>query len=136
MKQIINERNSVLKNFLDPLMMNINHVYRFVNCDEKARASFIVENPFEYFSKGVIFQAIPPNKSYTVGTESLSSGESSLANLALFLAINELKQSPFIVLDEIDANLDQNNIYKYISAFGKYAKNKQVVFISHKPFVY
>lgn len=59
-----------------------------------------------------------------------------MANLALFLAINELKKSPFIVLDEIDANLDQNNIYKYISAFGKYAQNKQVIFISHKPFVY
>ncbi len=117
-------------------MMKINNIYKFVNCDGSAQANFIVENPFQYFSKGLIFSAVPPNKAFTIGTDSLSSGESSLANLSLFLTINELLKSSFIVLDEIDANLDANNIYKFISSFGKYSQNKQIIFISHKPTVY
>ncbi len=107
-----------------------------MNCNETAQASFIIENPFKPFLGGLIFSAIPPLKTYTIGTDSLSSGESSLANLALFLAINEVLGSSFFILDEIDANLDFDNVMKFISTFGKCAKKIQVVFVSHKPFVF
>jgi chromosome segregation ATPase len=50
----------------------------------------LVENPFKPYEKGVLFTAIPPGKLYTYGTDSLSSGETSLANLAMFIAINNV----------------------------------------------
>ena len=129
-------RTNRLNSFLNPLSLIINNFYKFVNCNEEAQANFIIENPFKPFLAGIIFSAIPPKKSFTIGTDSLSSGESSLANLSLFLAINEVLNSNFIILDEIDANLDFDNVMKFISTFGKFSRKVQVVFVSHKPFVY
>ena len=135
-KKLSSLRTARLNSFLNPLSLIINNFYKFVNCNEEAQANFIIENPFKPFLAGIIFSAIPPKKTYTIGTDSLSSGESSLANLALFLAINEVLNSPFIILDEIDANLDFDNVMKFISTFGKFSRKVQVVFVSHKPFVY
>jgi chromosome segregation ATPase len=70
----------------------------------------LIENPFKPYEKGAVFTAIPSGKPYTYGTESLSSGEASLANLALFIAINTAIGSKFILIDEIDAHLDNDNL--------------------------
>lgn len=133
---ISDKRNSILTSFLNPLALIINDYYKFVNCDERAQAGFVLEVPLKPFLGGIIYSATPPNKRHTIGTESLSSAETSLANLALFLALNEVKNSPVVVFDEIDAHLDSENVYKFVSACGKFSNNKQVVFISHKPFVF
>ena len=85
---------------------------------------------------GVIFSATPPTKKFSIGTDSLSSGEASLANLALFLAINQVKETPIIFFDEIDAHLDSENVIKFLSSVGKFSEIRQIVFISHKPFVF
>jgi chromosome segregation ATPase len=40
------------------------------------------------------------------------------------------------MFDEIDAHLDAENVFKFVSAFGKSSRMKQIVFVSHKPFVF
>ena len=70
----------------------------------------MIENPFKPYEKGALFTAIPPGKPYTYGTDSLSSGESSLANLAFFITINTILNSNFILIDEIEAHLDSDNL--------------------------
>lgn len=136
LEDISSKRTNILLSFLTPLSLIIPNFYKLVNCDERASASFIIENPFKPFLNGVIFNATPPTKKFSIGTEGLSTGESSLANLALFLALNEVKGSPVIMFDEIDAHLDAENVFKFVSAFGKSSSIKQVVFVSHKPFVF
>ena len=133
---ISDKRNSLLTSFLNPLALIINDYFKFVNCDERAQAGFVLEVPLKPFLGGIIYSATPPNKRHTIGTESLSSAEASLANLALFLALNEVRNSPFVIFDEIDAHLDADNVYKFVSACGKFSNNRQVVFVSHKPFVF
>ena len=66
------------------------------------------------FSKGLLLSFVPPKKNFTIGTDSLSSGESSLANLAIFICLNLYLNSRFIFLDEIDCNLDSENLGRYI----------------------
>ncbi|EZG79520.1 putative structural maintenance of chromosomes protein [Gregarina niphandrodes] len=63
----------------------------------------------EPFTKGIIFHAIPPGKRYT-DIESLSGGEKTMAALALVFAMQGYRQSPFLILDEVDAALDLENV--------------------------
>lgn len=68
------------------------------------------------FSKGLLLTVVPPKKHYTLGTESLSSGENSIFNLVFFLCLNSFTKSRFVFLDEIDSNLDAENLGKFIEA--------------------
>lgn len=75
----------------------------------------MTENPFVNFSGGLVLNVIPSKKAYTLWGNVLSTGENCLANLAFFIALNDAIKSPIIFLDEIDANLDSDNIQKYIN---------------------
>lgn len=74
-----------------------------------------IENPFVNFSGGLLFNVIPSKKAYTLRGGVLSTGENCLANLALFVAVNDVLKTPCIFIDEIDANLDSENIQRYIN---------------------
>jgi chromosome segregation ATPase len=107
-----------------------------INCHESAQCSILVENETHPFKGGLVYNATPPGKKFGFGTEGLSSGELSLANLCFFLAVNEALNSPFVVFDESDAHLDVDNIKKYASMIRRLIKQQQVLFISHKPAVF
>eukprot|EP01002_Notosolenus_urceolatus_P004536 NODE_21_length_3579_cov_18.022096_g17_i0.p1 GENE.NODE_21_length_3579_cov_18.022096_g17_i0~~NODE_21_length_3579_cov_18.022096_g17_i0.p1 ORF type:complete len:880 (+),score=317.26 NODE_21_length_3579_cov_18.022096_g17_i0:60-2699(+) len=63
----------------------------------------------------------------------LSGGEKMVAALALVFAIHAVRPCPFIVLDEIDANLDVPRILKVVSFIRKLAPNVQFLVVSHNP---
>lgn len=72
-------------------------------------ASLTVEDEDEPFNAGIKYHATPPLKRFK-DMEYLSGGEKTIAALALLFAINSYHQSPFFVLDEIDAALDIVNV--------------------------
>ena len=68
-----------------------------------------LEDPSEPYLHGVKFTAMPPAKRFR-DMEQLSGGERTVAALALLFAIHDYRPSPFFVMDEIDAALDNVNV--------------------------
>ena len=73
------------------------------------RDSLSLENPDEPFSSGLKYSVMPPTKRFREMAD-LSGGEKTLAALALVFAVHSFRPSPFFVLDEIDAALDNTNV--------------------------
>lgn len=76
----------------------------------------------------VAITAKPPFKKPS-SIELLSAGEKTLTAIALLFSIYLVKPSPFCVLDEVDAPLDDSNIDKYIALIRKFSKDRQIQFI-------
>ncbi|KAF7095971.1 hypothetical protein CFC21_098004 [Triticum aestivum] len=70
-----------------------------------------LENEDEPFLHGIKYTAMPPTKRFR-DMEQLSGGEKTVAALALLFAIHSFRPSPFFILDEVDAALDNLNVAK------------------------
>ena len=61
----------------------------------------------------------------------LSAGEKSLTAIALLFAIYQYKPSPYCVLDEVDAPLDDVNIQKFKKVLNQFAQETQFIVVTH-----
>jgi chromosome segregation protein len=61
----------------------------------------------------------------------LSAGEKSLTAIALLFAIYQYKPSPYCVLDEVDAPLDDVNIQKFKRVLNEFAQDTQFIIVTH-----
>ncbi len=80
---------------------------------------------------GIVITAQPPGKKL-VNMMQLSGGEKALTAIALLFAIQNLKPSPFCLLDEIEAALDENNVGRFAKYLHKLTKNTQFIVITHR----
>ncbi len=80
---------------------------------------------------GVKIIAQPPGKKLQ-NMMQLSGGEKALAAIALLFAIQNLKPSPFCLLDEIEAALDESNVERFAKYLGKLTKHTQFIVITHR----
>ena len=74
-----------------------------------------------------------PGGKKTQRIDLLSGGERALTALSLLFAIYLVKPSPFCVLDEVDAPLDDNNIGRFVRLLEEFKKDTQFVVITHNP---
>jgi len=94
----------------------------------KADLQLIDENdPLE---SGIEIIAKPPGKKLTTITL-LSGGERSMTAVALLFSIYMVKPSPFCVLDELDAPLDETNISRFLTMLDKFIENSQFIIVTH-----
>ncbi|NTV92681.1 MAG: AAA family ATPase, partial [Chlorobiaceae bacterium] len=63
--------------------------------------------------------------------EQLSGGEKALTALSLLFAIYLVKPSPFCILDEVDAPLDDANVGRFIKLLKKFENNTQFIIVTH-----
>ncbi|MGC9055172.1 MAG: AAA family ATPase, partial [Candidatus Hydrogenedens sp.] len=93
-----------------------------------ARIYLIDENdPLE---SGIEIEARPPGKK-PQSIHQLSGGEQALTAIALLFAIFQTKPSPFCILDEVDAPLDDTNICRFLEIVKEFSKKSQFIIITH-----
>ena len=80
---------------------------------------------------GIIIISQPPGKKLQ-NMMQLSGGEKALTAIALLFAIQNLKPSPFCLLDEIEAALDDSNVGRYANYLHKLTKHTQFIVITHR----
>jgi chromosome segregation protein len=90
----------------------------------------IISEPAEGEVAGVDIQATPPGKRFK-SIALLSGGERALTSIALICAIMATNPSPFVVLDEVDAALDESNSRKFAEIIGTLADKTQFVVVTH-----
>ena len=78
-----------------------------------------------------MINAQPPGKKLQ-NMMQLSGGEKSLSAIALLFAIQNLKPSPFCLLDEIEAALDDSNVGRYAEYLHKLTEHIQFIIITHR----
>ena len=85
----------------------------------------------EILECGIRIIAHPPGKKLQ-NMMQLSGGEKALTAIALLFAIQNLKPSPFCLLDEIEAALDDSNVNRFAKYLHKLTKNTQFIVITHR----
>jgi structural maintenance of chromosome 1 len=96
------------------------------------QATLHTENEEEPYLEGVRYNAMPPLKRFR-DMEHLSGGEKTMAALALLFAVHSYQPSPFFVLDEVDAALDNANVAKLVGYIRRHAgRGMQFIVISLK----
>ncbi|KAF2484153.1 condensin complex component SMC1 [Neohortaea acidophila] len=106
------KRSEIFKRAFDHISEHIAEVYRELTKTKSfptgGAASLSVEEEDEPYNAGIRYHAMPPLKRFR-DMEHLSGGEKTMAALALLFAVHTYAPSPFFVLDEVDAALDNAN---------------------------
>ncbi|HOV62526.1 MAG TPA: AAA family ATPase [Spirochaetia bacterium] len=94
------------------------------------RAEIKLVDPDNVLSSGIEIYAQPPGKTLE-NIELLSGGERSLTAVGLLFATYMVKPSPFCILDEIDAALDESNVGRFVNLLSEFAGTSQFIVITH-----
>ncbi|XP_054588689.1 structural maintenance of chromosomes protein 1B isoform X2 [Nothobranchius furzeri] len=110
----------------------IDQIYKKICRNSSAQAILTAENSDEPYLGGINFSCVAPGKRF-MSMENLSGGEKAIASLALLFAIHSFCPAPFLILDEVDAALDNTNIGKVTSFLREESRqNTQIIVISLK----
>jgi chromosome segregation protein len=90
----------------------------------------VLENPEDVLECGIDVVARPPGKELR-SISLLSGGEKTMTAVALLLAIFKSKPSPFCILDEVDAALDEGNVNRYLGVIKEFQQWTQFIVITH-----
>jgi len=94
------------------------------------RAELMLSDPNHVLESGIEIFAQPPGKKLE-HLSLLSGGECSMTAVALLFATYMVKPSPFCLLDEIDAALDEQNVGRFVHLLGEFSDTSQFIIITH-----
>ena len=95
------------------------------------KGQLILEDPEEPLSCGIEIRVQPPGKQVKTITL-LSGGEKAFVAIALYFAILKVRPTPFCMLDEIDAALDDRNVERFASYLRNLSAKTQFIIITHR----
>ena len=133
LEAVISEINSGMTRRFKEAFNQIN-VY-FADCYVKlfggGTALLKLSNPEDVLNSGIDIEVQPPGKRLQ-SLYLMSGGERALTVIALLFALLSYQPSPFCILDEIDAALDDANIMRFSNFLRDYATNTQFIIITHR----
>ena len=94
------------------------------------QGSLRLTNPEDMLETGIDILAQPPGKKLS-SIELMSGGEKALTAVSLIFAIFQIKPSPFCILDEVDAPLDEANVARYNELIRSMTDRSQFILITH-----
>ena len=95
------------------------------------KGELLLEDPAEPLTCGIEIRVQPPGKQVKTITL-LSGGEKAFVAIALYFAILKVRPTPFCMLDEIDAALDDRNVERFASYLHNLSKKTQFIVITHR----
>ncbi len=95
------------------------------------KGQLLLEDPQEPLTCGIEIRVQPPGKQVKTITL-LSGGEKAFVAIALYFAILKVRPTPFCMLDEIDAALDDRNVERFATYLHNLSQNTQFIVITHR----
>ena len=95
------------------------------------KGQLVLENPDEPLTCGIEIRVQPPGKQLKTITL-LSGGEKAFVAIALYFAILKVRPTPFCMLDEIDAALDDRNVERFATYLRSLSRKTQFIVITHR----
>jgi chromosome segregation protein len=134
LRNAIREINKTATQLFETTFEKIRENFRatFLRLFEGGEADLWLQDPEDPLESPVEIHASPRGKK-TQRIDLLSGGERALTALSLLFGIYLVKPSPFCVLDEVDAPLDENNIGRFIKLLQDFKAQTQFVVITHNP---
>lgn len=133
LKKVIVEITQVMKEqFIEQFkIINENFNIVFNELFEGGRAKLVLEDENNVLESGIQIHVQPPGKKLQ-NMMLLSGGERAFTAIALLFAIIKLRPAPFCILDEIEAALDDANVYKFADYVKRHINMSQFILITHR----
>jgi len=130
--EVINRINTQTKEMFTDTFRRVRENFRtlFVEVFGGGKADLLLVDEGDVLESGIDIVARPPGKQLQT-ISLLSGGEQTMTAVSLLFAIYQVKPSPFCVLDELDAPLDESNINRFIRILQRFLAHSQFVIITH-----
>ena len=130
--EIINRINVQTRQMFTETFEKIRDNFRamFVEVFGGGKADLILSDEGDVLESGIDIMARPPGKQLQ-SISLLSGGEQTMTAVALLFSIYQVKPSPFCVLDELDAPLDEANINRFVRLLQRFIAHSQFIIITH-----
>jgi chromosome segregation protein len=130
--EVINRINTQTREMFLTTFTQIRDNFRtmFVEVFGGGKADLILTDENDVLECGIDIVAKPPGKQLQT-ISLLSGGEQTMTAVSLLFSIYQVKPSPFAVLDELDAPLDESNINRFIRVLQRFINHSQFIIITH-----
>ncbi len=133
LEKLIDELTENMKVIFSDSFNKINDNFKkiFVELFGGGSAELVLSDPEDVLDSGIEIKVAPPGK-VIKNLMSLSGGEQAFVAIAIYFSILKIKPSPFCILDEIEAALDDVNVTKYAQYLRKFTDKTQFILITHR----
>lgn len=133
LEHIIGQITAEMRSIFDREFKRINQAFGeiFQELFGGGSAVLELEDEKDILNCGIEIRVQPPGKALKIITL-LSGGEKAFVAIALYFAILKVRPTPFVVMDEIDAALDDSNVIRFTRYLRKVAQKTQFVVITHR----
>ena len=135
--KVISHIDKICKTRFNDMLEEINKrfskVFPIVFQGDNAKAELILHEDTETKETGVDILIHPPGKR-PQSVSLLSRGEKALTSICLIYSLFLVKPSPFCIIDEADAPLDDANIFRFLSVLKEMAQKSQIIAVTHNKY--
>lgn len=133
LEEIIRQITHEMKEIFQEKFQQIKETFQdtFLELFGGGKATLELEDPDDILNCGIEIKAQPPGKALKI-ISLLSGGEKAFVAIALYFAILKVRPTPFCVMDEIEAALDDNNVVRYAQYLRRMSDRTQFIAITHR----